>query len=313
MHHSKPKVVVCGSINMDLVVRTPKLPAPGQTLIAHALTEVPGGKGANQAVAAARLGTSVEMIGCVGDDGFGTSLLRSLQHESIDTQHIANKAGSSGVAVVSVDDSGENSIMVVPGANGKLGIEDVDRAEASIREASWAMTQLEIPIATVEHFVRLCRKHGTKVILNPAPVGGAIPESLFQVDLLCPNQTETALLLECEPPQTVDQAIRAAERLLDRGASRVVITLGSLGAIAAESDLLGRREFRWIEPFSVVPVDTVAAGDAFLGALVGELAKDRSLVEACRYAAAAAAHCVTVHGAQPSLPTPADVQAILRR
>ena len=313
MHDPQPKVVVCGSINMDLVVRTPKLPSPGETLIAHALAEVPGGKGANQAVAAARLGARVRMIGCVGEDGFGSWLMRQLHDECIDTQHIATKAGSSGVAVVSVDDSGENSIMVVPGANGKLGIEDVDRAEASIREATWAMTQLEIPIATVEHFVRVCRKHGTRVILNPAPVGGAFPESLFQVDLLCPNQTETALLLQCDPPRTVDQAKQAGEKLLDRGASRVVITLGSLGAMAAQSDLNGRREFRWIEPFSVVPVDTVAAGDAFLGALVGELAKDRSLVEACRYAAAAAAHSVTVRGAQPSLPTPSDVQAILKR
>lgn len=311
MNSPTNKLLVCGSINIDLVVRTPQLPTLGQTLTAHSLREIPGGKGANQAVAAARLGAKVQLLGAVGSDGFGAFLATHLQSESIDTRWIRRKPGPSGTAIVTVDDQGENSIMVIPGANGLLSPEDIDQAESAIQEASWVMTQLEIPIPTVERLIQLCKKHGTKIILNPAPAPAALPDALYHVDLLCPNQTETAALLKCPPPTTIEQATDAAKVLLERGAQRAVITLGHLGAVAAQILPSGRRETRWIEPFNVKAVDTVAAGDAFLGALATQLANEVALMEACRFAAAAAAYAVTVPGAQPSLPTLSQVRAIL--
>lgn len=304
-------LLVCGSINMDLVLRTSHLPKPGETLIAKSLAEVPGGKGANQAVAAARLGARVRMLGAVGSDGFGSSLAMHLREEQIDTEFLRKKSGPSGIAVITVEDNGENAIMVVPGANNLLSAEDIDQAESAIREADWVMAQLEIPIPTVERLIELCRKHSTKVILNPAPAPTSMPQALYHVDLLCPNQSETAALLGCPPPVTIDQAIDAAKTLLDRGALRTVVTMGNLGAVAAQRFPTGRSETRWIEPFTVKAVDTVAAGDAFLGALATQLAEEVGFLEACRFAAAAAAYAVTVPGAQPSLPTISQVRAIL--
>jgi ribokinase len=304
-------LLVCGSINMDLVLRTPQLPKQGQTLIAKSLVEVPGGKGANQAVAAARLGARVSMLGAVGSDAFGASLALHLKKEQVDTKLLCAKSGPSGIAVITVEDDGENAIMVVPGANGLLSPEDVNQAESAIRDADWVMAQLEIPLPTVKRLIELCRRHATKIILNPAPAPTSMPEAMYQVDLLCPNQSETAALLGCPPPATIDQATDAARILLDRGALRAVITLGSLGAVAAQRFPTGRTETRWIEPFNVKAVDTVAAGDAFLGALATELAEDVGFLEACRFAAAAAAYAVTIPGAQPSLPTRSQVRAIL--
>lgn len=309
--NSRSKILVCGSINMDLVVRTPQLPRPGQTLIAHGLQYVSGGKGANQAVAVARLGGNVGMLAAVGSDEFGHTLRANLQQEGIDLEWVATKPGPSGVAIVAVDDQSENSIMVVPGANGLLSPDDVDLAESAISQSDLVMLQLEVPLDTVLHTVRLCRVHNVPVILNTAPATHEFPAELFEVDLLCPNQTETAALLGCDPPEDIDQAFEAARSLLSRGARQVVITLGKLGAVAATKMPSGKPLVQAIDAHRVEAVDTVAAGDAFLGALAFRIAQGSALMEACVFASAAAAHSVTVAGAQPSLPNLEQVRARL--
>lgn len=307
----KPKIVVCGSINMDLVVGTPRLPQPGQTLIAHGLDYVSGGKGANQAVALARLGGNVGMLGAVGSDGFGSTLRANLQQEGIDLEWVSTKPGPSGVAIVAVDDLGENSIMVIPGSNGKLSPDDIDSAEQTLAQAALVMLQLEIPIETVLHTVRVCRVHNVPVILNPAPAPKVFPDELFDVDLICPNQTEAAALLKCDPPEDIESAFEAVRKLLDKGPKHAVITLGKLGAVAATKMPGQKPRIQAIDAHRVQAVDTVAAGDAFLGALAYEIAAGTSLMEACVFASAAAAHAVTVHGAQPSLPNLDQVRARL--
>ena len=283
-HSPKGKILVCGSINMDLVVRTPTLPTPGETLIAHRLDEVSGGKGANQAVAVARLGGRVGMLAALGSDGFGATLRANLQQEGVDLEWIVNKPGPSGVAIVAVDDQSENAIMVISGANGQLSPQDIQNAQAAIQNASLVMLQLEIPI------------------LNTAPVPDDFPDELFDVDLICSNQSETADLLKIPPPQNVDDAFRAARLLLEKGAKQAVITLGPLGAVAATKLPNAQTLIKAIDAHRVDAIDTVAAGDAFLGALAFQIEQGTALMEACVFASAAAAHAVTVRGAQPSLP-----------
>jgi ribokinase len=299
-------------MNMDLVVRTPRLPAPGQTVMAHEFLQVCGGKGANQAVAVARLGGRTAMIGAVGEDAFGQALLESLKREHIEIRGVVRKPGPSGVAFVAVEEGGENAILVVAGANGELRPADVDRAGETLRAASLVLLQLEIPLPTVLHTVRLCRQWGIPVLLNPAPAPEEFPGELYGVDILCPNQTETAGLVGGVTPATVEDARGAAELLLGRGAKRVVITLGALGAVAAESQPKGTPRVEWLPAFKVDAVDTVAAGDEFLGALAYRMAGGVPFFEACRFACAAAACAVTVPGAQASLPALDDVLSRLR-
>jgi ribokinase len=302
IHSSKGKILVCGSINMDLVVRTPTLPTPGETLIAHRLDEVSGGKGANQAVAVARLGGRVGMLAALGSDGFGATLRANLEQEGVDLEWIVNKPGPSGVAIVAVDDQSENAIMVISGANGELSPQDIQNAQAAIQNASLVMLQLEIPIPTVLQAIRLCRQAHVRVILNTAPVPDVFPEELFDVDLICSNQSETADLLKIPPPQNVDDAFEAARMLLEKGAKQAVITLGPLGAVAATKLPNAQTLIKAIDAHRVDAIDTVAAGDAFLGALAFQIEQGTALMEACVFASAAAAHAVTVRGAQPSLP-----------
>ncbi|MBM3967477.1 MAG: ribokinase [Planctomycetes bacterium] len=304
----KPRILICGSINMDLVVRTAELPSPGQTRMAHSLEEVSGGKGANQAVAASRLGANVCMLGCIGSDGFAATLKGNLAREGVDTAWVRNVPGPSGVAIVAVDDAGENSIMVVPGSNGLITPSQIDQSIRAIREAEWIVLQLEIPIDSVKHAIIRAKDLGKKVVLNPAPCPSAFDPELFEVDLLCPNQTEAESLLGIKI-ETIDDARAAALSLQKRGATNVVITLGSQGAVVTSShDGSGTT---WIPPARVNAVDTTAAGDAFIGAMVTQLANGSLLVDACTYAAAAAAYAVTIPGAQPSLPTTDQVLAIL--
>lgn len=305
----KPHVLVCGSINMDLVVRTAELPTPGQTRMARSLEEVSGGKGANQAVAASRLGAIVRMLGCVGSDGFATTLRNNLTYERIDTNWIRAVPGPSGVAIVAVDDAGENSIMVVPGSNGLLTPSLIDESIPAIQWADWVVLQLEIPIDSVKHAIARARDFGKRVILNPAPCPASFDPALFHVDVLCPNKTEAESLLGIKI-ETIEEARAAALTLQKRGAAQVVITLGNQGAVVAHLDP-NSDATTWIPPFQVNAVDTTAAGDAFIGAMVTQLGQGSSLVDACSYAAAAAAHAVTVPGAQPSLPSSDQVLAIL--
>ena len=287
---------------MDLVVRCAHLPAPGETIIASDATEVPGGKGANQAVAAARAGGEVTMIGRVGDDGFADRLLLNLTDEQIDTSTIQpTHSCASGIAIVAVENSGENSIMVIPGANGRVSTEDIDRNAAAIRAADILLLQLEIPIESVLGAMRIAKRASVKTILDPAPMLSDFPDELFDVDVLCPNQNEAAVMTG-QPIETVQQAQSAAMKILQRGAQSVIITLGSQGAVIGQD-----QEAQWIQPFAIDSVDTTAAGDAFAGALAVRLAEGDTLFSAARFASAAGAIAATRLGAQPAMPSREEI------
>mgnify|MGYP005850288681 CR=1 FL=1 len=200
-------VVVIGSVNMDLVCRTPRMPAPGETILGHDLVTIPGGKGANQAVAAAKLGGKVHFVGRVGEDDFGSRLLNGLQQHNVATEHVTITEGvASGCAMILVDRKGENSIVVAPGANAKLTPKDIDAARGLIKSASVVVLQLEVPFATVEHAIALCRKNGVFTILDPAPAPKRLPKGMYAVDILTPNQTEAAALLHGSASRGLQQA-----------------------------------------------------------------------------------------------------------
>jgi ribokinase len=298
-------VVVFGSINMDLVARTPRLPAPGETITGHTFFTVPGGKGANQAVAAARLGVPTRMVGRVGQDVFAPTLLASLADAGVDTAGVVETAGPSGVAAIAVDDRAENTIVVVPGANGEVGEADLGRLESALDGARALLLQLEIPLAAVVAAARAARRRGVTVILDPAPAR-ELPADLYALaDIITPNETEAELLLGF-PVRDEQAAARATHELLERGVGRVVIKMGGRGAYAA--DATGGA----LAPaFAVTPVDTVAAGDAFNGGLAAALSEGLPFAEALRWGLAAGAISVTRAGAQSSMPSRAELLARL--
>ena len=309
-------VVVIGSINMDLVCRTPRIPAAGETVLAGDLTTVPGGKGANQAVAAARLGGDVHMVGRVGDDPFGRRLLQGLRDNRVGAGHVAvTEDVSSGCAMILVEEAtGENCIVVAPGANARLTPADVDAAADLVRSASAVMLQLEVPLDAVRHALALCRSAGVFTILDPAPVPpGPLPADLFGVDVLTPNREEAERLLgrvrayraaAASPPSDPEQI---GADLLSRGARTVVLKLGADGAA-----LIGRGgAAEHVPPFGINAVDTTAAGDAVTGALAVARAEGMAMPRAVRFANAAGAICCQSFGAQPSLPDRAAVEAFM--
>lgn len=290
---------------MDLVVRCAHLPEPGETIIADSCEEVPGGKGANQAVAAARAGGRVSMIGRVGQDAFATRLVDNLRTEEVDCSSIRTSPGASGVAVVGVERSGENAIMVVPGANGKVDLADVDAAAESIRGAQRLLVQLEIPLDTVLAAIDVARRASVPVILDPAPMPSSLPDGLLHVDLVCPNQTEASAMIG-RAIDSVQDAIDAIPMIRQLGAENVIITLGDQGVVMGDgvsSD--------WVQPTKVDAVDTTAAGDAFAGALAVRLADGDSLPDAVRFASAAGALAATRPGAQPGMPTASEIEALI--
>lgn len=310
-------IVVIGSINMDLVCRTRAMPERGETILGREFITIAGGKGANQAVAAARLAdgrAEVHMIGRVGDDDFGRRLLAGLRQNNVNTDHVrVTSATASGVAMIIVDDVGENSIVVAPGANARLTPADVDRARKLIASASVVVLQLEIPLATVRHAIRLCKRLGVFTILDPAPVPEAgLPRSILSVDLLSPNLTEARMIAGTNrTPRPIRRSIdpkQLAVELLERGARNVVIKLGERGA-----GYLGNNEiYRKYPAFKVKVVDTTAAGDAFTGALAVGRAIGMSIEQSLPLANAAGAVCCKTFGAQPALPTRAAVDRLLR-
>ena len=303
------QIVVLGSINMDLVARCCTLPVAGQTLSATDFFEVPGGKGANQAVAAQRAGGNVTMIGGVGDDGFGSRLLHGLRHERIHCDHI-NVAGRtpSGLAMIVVSDSGENQIVVVPGANAQVGPEDVERCAEVIRTAAILLVQLEIPPATVFHAVDMAHSAGVRVILDPAPVPeSGMRQDLRGIDLICPNETEAAALTGC-PVDSQSGLEQAARQLHDRGAKNVAITLGGSGTLLWDGE-----NFATIGAIPVDAVDSTAAGDAFAGATAVHWLESDSLMKAVRFGNAAGALAASKQGAQPAMGTRADIEQLLQR
>jgi len=300
------RITVVGSLNMDLVVRSPRIPQPGETIIGGEFRTAPGGKGANQAVAAARLGGRVSMVGRVGSDAFARSLLDGLVADGVDhTFIVQDPEAATGVAFIVVDDAGENSIVVASGANMRLSPADVDAAEAAIAAADVLLLQLEVPLAAVAEAARAAHAHGTTVILNPAPVCPLPHELLSLVDVFVPNESETALLTRL-PVGTLPEIEAAAIALCELGVETVVLTLGGRGALLVEE---GEKDL--IPAFEVTPVDTTAAGDAFVGGFAVALAEGRSLTDAVHWGNAAGALATTKLGAQPSLPARRAVEALM--
>ncbi|RON19395.1 ribokinase [Pseudomonas frederiksbergensis] len=298
------KVVVIGSLNMDLVTRAPRLPRGGETLIGQSFATVSGGKGANQAVAGARLGAQVSMVGCVGSDAYGEALRGALLAEQIDCQAVSTVEDSSGVALIVVDDNSQNAIVIVAGANGALTPGVIDRFDAVLQAADVIICQLEVPDATVGHALKRGRELGKTVILNPAPASRPLPADWYAaIDYLIPNESEASALSGL-PVDSLSTAETAAARLIVMGAGKVIITLGAQGSLFAD----GKRFEHFPAP-KVKAVDTTAAGDTFVGGFAAALAAGKSEVEAIRFGQVAAALSVTRAGAQPSIPTLSDVQA----
>ncbi|HZL50366.1 MAG TPA: ribokinase [Terracidiphilus sp.] len=301
MNESRKPIVVIGSINMDLVAHTHQIPVPGQTVIGTGFDTTPGGKGANQAVAVARLGYPVQMVGMVGEDVFGQALLRNLSNAGVGTKAVARISGPSGVAPILVAESGENAIVVIPGANGKMDKAAVDRQSALIRSAGMVLCQLELPLETVSHVLALCADAGVPALLDPAPAA-PLPDSAFrQAAWFTPNETEAAFYLGNQPNSEA-----AAQQLLQKGLKGVVLKRGSDGAYVAVAG-----KAAWVRPFPVKPIDTVAAGDCFNGAFAVALLEGNDPWAAARFASAAAAISVTRKGAQASMPSRADVERFL--
>ena len=305
-------IVVIGSLNTDYVCRVNRIPRPGETILGSDLSIVPGGKGANQAVAAARLGDRVYMVGRVGDDDAGRRLREGLRRDGVNVRHVRTTSGiSSGSALILVDGRGENSIVVSPGANARVAPDDVDAAEPVIRSAAAVLLQLEIPPATVRHALAMCRRLGVQTILDPAPVPpGGLPPALWRADVLTPNEPESQQLVGAgvSPGARADDPKRIAGLLHARGAATVVLKLGARGALLAPRDAAPRL----VRPYRVRVVDSTAAGDAFNGALAVALAEGRPVDDAVRFANAAGALCCTRSGAQPSLPERSAVARLFR-
>lgn len=298
------KVVVIGSLNMDLVTRAPRLPRGGETLIGQSFTTVSGGKGANQAVAAARLGAQVSMVGCVGNDAYGDELRNALLVEQIDCQAVSTVEDSSGVALIVVDDNSQNAIVIVAGANGALTPQVIDQFDAVLQAADVIICQLEVPDATVGHALKRGRELGKTVILNPAPASRALPTDWYaSIDYLIPNESEASALSGL-PVDSLASAETAASRLIALGAGKVIVTLGAQGSLFADGS-----RFEHFPAPKVKAVDTTAAGDTFVGGFAAALASGKSEAEAIRFGQVAAALSVTRAGAQPSIPTLSDVQA----
>jgi ribokinase len=299
-------IVVVGSLNMDLVIRSPHIPRPGETIIGGEFHTVPGGKGANQAVAAARLGAKVSMVGRVGKDAFGDALLENLAADGIDhTFVLQDGEAATGVALIVVDDNGENSIVVASGANMRVSLADVEVAEAVIAAADVLVLQLEIPLECVIRSAEIAHAHGVKVVLNPAPARPVPARLLSMVDVLVPNESETALLSGL-PVGTQTEAIKAAKALQGSGVGTVILTLGERGALPVREG-----EMAIIPAFEVKAVDTTASGDAFVAGLAVALAEGKGLEEAVRQGNAAGGLAATKLGAQPSLPTRQALERLL--
>jgi ribokinase len=302
---SQPRIVVVGSSNTDMIVRADRLPMPGETVLGGDLTMAAGGKGANQAVAAARVGAHVTFVARVGQDMFGQQTLAAFEREGLDLRYLLrDPAAPSGVALIVVGPGGQNIIAVAPGANRDLSPADVAAAQPAIAQARAMLLQLEIPIHTVLAAALAGRAAGLIVILNPAPAE-SLPATLYEsIDVLTPNEHEAALLTGLSP----DQPEAAAQALLARGVGVVIVTLGEAGVLLARGGVPPRR----LPGFRVQAVDSTAAGDAFSGSLAAALARGDDLDAAVCYAQAAAAISVTRSGAQPSLPRADEVEQFLQ-
>ena len=295
-------ILVVGSSNTDLVVRTEKMPKPGETLLGGTFFVNPGGKGANQAVSAARLGKQVTFCCMTGADDYGRAAKALFDKEGIDTRYVFSTFdAASGVALITVDAKGENCIVVASGANLKLVPDDIDRIEG-YEDYDIVLSQLEVPVETVCHAARLVKRNGGRFILNPAPAC-QLPEELFQfIDILTPNETEAEFLSGIKITDT-ETAAQAAAALAGKGVGTIIITMGSKGVLLYQN---GCAEL--LPAFKVKAIDTTAAGDVFNGALAVALSEGKEIHEAIRFAQAASSIAVTRPGAQQSAPVRADVE-----
>jgi ribokinase len=302
------RLLVVGSINIDLVAATQRIPLAGETVLASSFQTFPGGKGANQAYAAARLGAAVSMIGKVGNDSFGPALLNSLESAGVDGSAIQVVPTSSGLALITTAANGENAIVVVAGANAHVLPSDLDDYIELIRRSAIILTQLEIPMETVEHLASLAEAEKIPLVLDPAPAR-TLPSSLLaRVTWLTPNETETCTLLRMAPQELAQSSLKvAANRLMQSGPRNVLLKLGSRGCYIAQSN--GRHTLVPANP--VQAVDATGAGDAFNAAFATALIEGKDPVSSASFAAAVAAISVTRHGAQPSMPARNEVDAFL--
>ncbi|MDB9372450.1 ribokinase [Nodularia sphaerocarpa] len=291
-------IIVFGSINIDLVATTPRLPIAGETILGKDFFKIPGGKGANQAVALAKLEIPTHMMGRVGADSFGVELVENLQLAGVQTENIfIDETVNSGVAIIIVDNTGENQIVVIPGANGRVNQEDIERLSDLLPTASLLLLQLEIPINAVLAAAKAAKEANIQVILDPAPAKGNLPDELYPlVDIITPNEVEAAQLVGF-PVDNQESAIKAAKVLLQRGVKCAIVKLGAKGVVCATAE-----ETFFVPAFPVHAVDTVAAGDAFNGGLAAALFTGLSLHQAIIWGSAAGALAATKLGAQTSLP-----------
>lgn len=300
-------IIVFGSINIDLVAKTHRLPLPGETIIGSNFVTAGGGKGANQAVAAARLGTSTHIVGRVGNDKFAEELLTNLQSFGLNTDNIFIDPNThSGIAVIAVEDSGQNNIIVIPGANDNLDDGDLERLKKLLPGATALLLQLEIPLEIVRKAAVIARAAGVRVILDPAPARSDLPIELYPlIDIITPNEVEASQLVGF-PVHDTETAILAAKQLQGRGVKNAIVKLGDRGAVAVTPD-----ETLFVPAFAVEAIDTVAAGDAFNGGLAVAIDGGLSLSEAVVWGAAAGALCATKMGAQVAMCDRATFDAFL--
>jgi ribokinase len=296
-------ILVVGSLNADLVVKSPRFPQPGETISGEDLQIIPGGKGANQAVAAARQGVKTAMLGRVGSDSFAPFLVDNLNANQVDTSHVIVDSSATGTAIIVVDSNGQNSIVLSPGANGNVSPADVD--SASFSNSELLLLQLEIPTPTVLHAAQQARANGLTVILNPAPAKSLPAELISTVDILIPNESELSLLTSL-PVNDVASAEKAAKEILKQGVKTVIVTLGSKGAL-----LVTDTQVTQVDTYKVNVVDTTAAGDAFIGGFASAMLSGKALEDSVRYGCACGALATTKFGAQPSLPTKAEVEKFI--
>ncbi|MDU2147772.1 MAG: ribokinase [Paeniclostridium sordellii] len=295
------KICVIGSLNMDLVVNVENMPKKGQTLIGSDFKEVPGGKGANQAVAMARLGGDVTMVGKVGTDSFGETLINALKKDNVDTTYIHKENGSTGVAMITVDQNAENAIVVAPGANFKVNQNDIDKNVEAIKTSDIVVVQLETPLETIKYTLKKSKEFGKYTILNPAPAVKLEDSIIENVDLLTPNETELEILSGITIENEAD-ILTAAKVMIKKGVKELIVTLGSKGSLYINKDIE-----RFKKSYKVEAIDTTAAGDSYTGALAVAFSKGENVEYAMDFASKVGALCVTKEGAQSSLPTLEEV------
>jgi ribokinase len=295
-------IVLIGSVNMDLMLRCPHLPTPGETVLGSEFSQAPGGKGANQAIAAARLGAKVSFIGCVGDDAYGHTSRTCFESAKVDITHLNTMQDqTTGIALITSDDRGENCIALAPGANLLLSCQHLDHAEALIAQAGMVVCQLESPLPTVLHAIKIAQRHQVPFLLNPSPSQKLSTKSLSGLSVLVLNEVEAAMLSD-STVETIQQACQAAEFFRSTGIQSVVITMGKNGAVVADDE--GTNHFAAPK---VKTVDTTGAGDTLVGALATALVAGSGMAEAMAFAQRAAAFSVTRRGAQASMPYLSDI------